>query len=259
MSERLPTTPRARLVEIFSSIQGESELIGHRQLFVRFFGCNLRCDYCDSPETLVAAANAGPCRVEQTPGRGDFALLPNPMAPEAVVAAVAALARTRHHSVSLTGGEPLLHVRFLEQLLPALSARGLRLYLETNGTLPAALARVLAWIDLIGMDIKLPSVTGDGHRHWLPEHRAFLELARQRTVFVKIVVSAGLSEAELQEAVAMVAAVDRAIPVTLQPATPVAAVRAPTAAQLLDWQALALAHVETARVIPQAHKMMGAL
>jgi pyruvate-formate lyase-activating enzyme len=46
--------PTARVVEVFSSIQGEAELVGVRQIFLRFFGCNLRCGWCDSPETLTA-------------------------------------------------------------------------------------------------------------------------------------------------------------------------------------------------------------
>src|SRR3712207_3191727 len=67
---------RARVVEVFSSIQGESELVGLRQVVVRFFGCNIRCDYCDSPETLTGKPK---CRVERTPGRRDFLVVENPV------------------------------------------------------------------------------------------------------------------------------------------------------------------------------------
>jgi organic radical activating enzyme len=40
---------KARINEVFSSIQGEGKLIGRRQVFVRFSGCNLECNYCDTP------------------------------------------------------------------------------------------------------------------------------------------------------------------------------------------------------------------
>lgn len=251
--------PRARLVEIFSSIQGESELVGYRQIFLRFFGCNLRCDYCDSPEALGAANAPVDCRVEQTPGRGDFRRLANPVTLGDVREAVALLNQVRHHSVSLTGGEPLLHTRFLEALLPEVRALRLRVYLETNGTLPAELERVLAWVDLVGMDVKLPSVAGSGSAGLLARHRDFLEIARQRRVFVKMVVGHTTPPSEVEAAVRMVAAVDRTIPVTLQPVTPLrSGVVAPSAAQLLDLQALALQHLETVRVIPQTHRMIGA-
>ena len=38
----------AYISEIFSSIQGEGLYIGERQLFIRFCGCNLKCDFCDT-------------------------------------------------------------------------------------------------------------------------------------------------------------------------------------------------------------------
>ena len=37
-----------KINEIFSSIQGEGLYIGSKQLFIRFCGCNLKCNYCDT-------------------------------------------------------------------------------------------------------------------------------------------------------------------------------------------------------------------
>lgn len=250
--------PQARLVEIFSSIQGESELIGYRQVFLRFLGCNLRCDYCDTTESLAAGQAPPPCRIERTPGRGDFAYQENPISPEAVRDAVARLLEVRHHSVSLTGGEPLLQADFLAALLPALHDLGLRVYLETNGSLPDRLSQVLDGVDIIGMDVKLPSVAGESAAGLLARHREFLALARRREAFVKIVVGDATPDAELVEAVRMVAGVDPAIPITLQPVTPRGpAACPPPASRLLEMQALALRHAGSVRVIPQTHKVMG--
>lgn len=254
---------RARVVEVFSSVQGEAELVGYRQVFVRFFGCNIRCDYCDSPETLTGKPA---CRVERTPGSRDFLVLANPVPRERLTEIVRGFLGVRHHSLSLTGGEPLLHARFCERWLPEVRALGLRVYLETNGLLPEHLERVLPLIDIIGMDVKLPSATDvDAERVW-ETHRRFLEVARQGQasarphLFVKLIVTPGTTDAELDRVTELLAAVDASIPLTLQPVTPFALVTAaPTPAQLLDLQARALRTLEVVRVIPQTHKLMDQL
>jgi 7-carboxy-7-deazaguanine synthase len=94
-----------------------------------------------------------------------------------------------HDSISKTWDEPLLHAPFFREFLPQIrSTTGLPIYLETGGHRPEQLAMILPYLDSVGMDLKLPSVSGESR--W-QEHTKFLELCKKSDlqVFVKIIVS----------------------------------------------------------------------
>jgi 7-carboxy-7-deazaguanine synthase len=247
------------VTEVFSAIQGEAALVGHRQVFLRLTGCNIRCAYCDQPEALERLP--GPCRIEHTPGRRDWEHRESPLLLDDVVESVDRLWRALpHHSVSLTGGEPLMQSRALAQLLPELVSRGHRVMAETNGMLTGSLARTLPWLTYVSMDVKLHSV--DGQRVDLATHRRFLNAAcdSRTTTWVKIVVGASVDLGEFDSAISMVADCAGSAEVFLQPVTPFAAVTdAPTPDQVLDLQARALRRYPHVRVIPQTHKAIGQL
>lgn len=239
------------VTEIFSSVQGEGLLAGCRQVFIRLHGCNLACSFCDT----VSCAEPAYCRLELTPGRGDFKLLPNPLKAEDVAAAAAAFDLSLHHSVSLTGGEPLLHTPFIRELVPLLKGTRRGIYLETNGTLPDKLSEVIDLIDIVAMDFKLPSVTG------LPpfwdEHRLFLEIAASKETYVKIVVGEETTYKEIEKAAGLIKSIADGIPLIIQPVSPTRGIRGISPARALDLQRQALKKLVDVRIIPQTHKMMG--
>jgi 7-carboxy-7-deazaguanine synthase len=245
----------APMVECFSSVQGEGVLVGLRQAFVRFSGCNLSCSFCDTPGMTRTPEE---CRLELTPGRRDFFGVPNPVGCDRIVALIESWTAGWpgiHHSISLTGGEPLLHGALLLDWLPRLK-KLLPLHLETNGTLPDALEPLIEQLDFIGMDIKLPSASGC--RDLWEKHRDFLKIASAKSAFVKVVVDRGTEDWEIERCCAMIAGIDAAIPLILQPMTlpdggiPISPLR------MLEFQELCGALREV-RVIPQTHKFMGQL
>lgn len=199
-----------RLVEIFPSFQGEGILAGVPQVFLRLAGCNLDCSYCDTPE---ARREARECRVWGW--EGILEDVSNPLPVGLVLRRVTGLWGPGMHSVCLTGGEPLLQAEALEEFLPRLREKGMVIYLETNGTLPAALEGVLPWVDWIAMDLKLPY--SQGGRDFLDLHREFLRLASRRDVFLKVVVGEETPEGELERFCRGTAAVSPDIPLVLQP------------------------------------------
>lgn len=245
----------AEMVEIFSSIQGEGPLVGLRQVFLRFHACNLACIYCDTP------GNACPesCAIEATPGRRDFIQAPNPITVERIVAL---LDRWQggwpaiHHSISLTGGEPLLQYEILREWLPELRSR-LPIYLETNGMFHHALAGLIDLLDYISMDIKLPSTSG--YKELWDAHRQFLEISRRKNVFVKTVISEATEDWEIARTAELIAAVDGAIPLILQPITQQNGVIGISPLRTLELQEIAAGFLSQVRVIPQTHRFLGQL
>ena len=241
--------------EVFSAIQGEGAHVGRRQVFVRLSGCNIRCSYCDQPEALEL--RPGPCRIEQTPGRRDWSNVSSPLPIDAVGRAVDQLWRgVRHHSVSVTGGEPLAQSGRLADLLSLME--GKRVHLETNGTLVAGLRRVIDRVDEVSMDLKLTSV--DGQDVELETQRRFLIVAAERDVAVKIVLGPRTDADELVAALKMVSETAPGASVFLQPVSPFGTVdAAPTPDQVLEWHDRALALHADVRVVPQTHKLIGQL
>lgn len=261
MNIKLADRSTARLIEVFSAIQGEGLNVGTRQIFIRFAICDLRCHYCDSAHTWVAPSE---CRVEITPGLRDFEMHFNPVDINTLVAWVERQnVPGLHDSISLTGGEPLLHSPFLERFLPQVrSATGLPIYLETGGHRPAQLPTILPYLDSVGMDLKLPSVSGE--ERW-EEHAKFLQSCYQSSVevFIKIIISGQTATVDLERAAQLVATVSPEIPVFLQPVTPLDSdnelILTPTPAQVLTWQAQMKRALKYVRAIPQTHKMINQL
>ena len=267
----------APIVEIFSSIQGDGILVGERQVFLRFAGCNLCCAYCDTPGAQVVPlfarietpsspplpqAGVGPS-TEHSPAFSD---IPNPLTPSDIADAIRRIARPQpglHHSVALTGGEPLLHADFLSELLPILGNLGIKAYLETNGTLAEELVKVIEHIDVVCADIKLPSSTHEAPQ-WESHERFLFALAASedpaRLDFWKCVVTADATPDEIACAAQLIASVDPELPLILQPATPTRpGITAPSPAHMLHLQAIAKRALPNVRIIPQTHRLGGYL
>lgn len=236
------------LVEVFSSIQGEGKYVGYRQVFVRLAGCNMKCEFCDTPSSRNDVAFG---QIETAPGKRVFLAAENPVTIDRLAAYINQLLIEPHHSVSFTGGEPLCQAGALAKLAQKVTGA---VYLETNGTLPDELAEVLPYVDIISMDVKLPSTSG---REYWSEHIRFLQLAQQREVFVKIVLTAETADDEFARAIELVAAVKPSIPLILQPVSPVEGVKAISPADVLKRQSEALQSLKDVRVIPQTHKFLG--
>ena len=235
------------VIEIFSSIQGEGKYVGCRQAFVRFADCNLRCAYCDTDYRRHET-----CSVETHAGSMRFDTIPNPIALETLVATVKRLmSEVPTHSLSFTGGEPLLHTQFIKKAADRLD--GVKIFLETNGTLPGELERVIDVVDILSVDIKMPRSIGG--TDLFDAHREFLKIARRKEYFIKLIVDGEMTPEEFMAAVEFIAAEDRNALFILQPVTPVGIIRAARPEMILRYHMEAAKRLSDVRVIPQTHRL----
>lgn len=225
----------AKILEIFNSIQGEGAYAGTRQVFVRFFECNMHCVWCDTPASI-----------------GDTTRNYKQKTLEDVFQSIQEEWTPATQSVSLTGGEPLLQKDFINALTPLLKQRNMPVHLETNGVLPDALAGVIGGVDVVSMDLKLPSSTKC--RPYWAEHEAFLEIAKQKEVFLKTVISSQTEQEDIEKAVAVVAKVIPEALFILQPNT--YDLSDGVLKKCYAFEEYCAARLKNVRILPQMHKFM---
>ena len=220
---------KARITEVFDSVQGEGIYLGEKQIFVRFFNCNLSCAYCDTKLDRFTEYE------------------PNELFEEIK------LYRDKFHSISFTGGEPLLYADFLEAILTLTSEYGHKHYLETNGTLFSELEQLIDQIDFIAMDLKFPSSTGMGNLWQM--HRKFLKIAAKKEVFLKAIICQATKQEDLKEALALIKEISPASVLVLQPNN--YDDQSVLYKKLLNFKEIASQQGVTTCIIPQIHKIAG--
>ncbi len=99
-----------KINEIFYSLQGEGASMGQPRLFIRFSGCNLSCDFCDTKYHVESH--------EMTEEEKELL--------------------RKHPLWCITGGEPLLHQQDILNLIRAY--RPVFVEIETNGSVALTLA-----------------------------------------------------------------------------------------------------------------------
>lgn len=111
MSEKIKKIERPMISELFLSLQGEGPLTGRPMFFIRFFGCNLKCSFCDSKRARDFPERAIPFPTE-------------PFIPPQIV------------DIVFTGGEPFLKdLRAIAAEIDRIhgDSRTFRYHVETNG------------------------------------------------------------------------------------------------------------------------------
>ncbi len=244
-------------LEVFSSFQGEGPRVGTREIFVRLARCDLRCAFCDTPESYPTPDSV---RFQVTPGGERDEIVPNPVDVGELVRAIARLDDPPglHEGITITGGEPLLHPQAVIEIAKGAHGLGLRVQVETGGHRAGALRHVLEHVDGVTPDCKLESACL-APTPWEAHGETYRLLeAAGKAVAIKAVVAATTPVEEIAEAAAFCAEHAPSCPLVLQPVTHrPGAPATPTVSQVFRLHAAAgLVHPDV-RVIPQVHTAMG--
>lgn len=141
-----------KVVEIFTSINGEGRRAGQLALFIRFQKCNLHCSYCDT-----CWANTDSAAYTE--------LTEDELYDE--------IKKSGIRNITLTGGEPLLQPEISVLLHKLVADDALSVEIETNGSISIEKFSRLKNPPLFTLDYKLP---GSGMEKYMKvENFAYLK------------------------------------------------------------------------------------
>lgn len=228
---------KAPIIEVFSSFQGEGPLIGQRQIFVRFAGCNLNCSYCDTQDSK--SKNAGTL-----------------MSVREVVSKINEILTPDCATISFTGGEPSLYPDFISEVSKNFN---LKIMLETNGTLPNNID-LIEQLDIVSLDIKLNEHFDDefDKNIFINEIKSLnLLISKSISVYCKVVILPSTKIKSIREVIEKLSenVLSKSnIQIIIQPSSP-----------LSDWKGLNFKLFEFSEIvgqyfevstIPQIHKIL---
>ncbi|MDR2105666.1 MAG: 7-carboxy-7-deazaguanine synthase QueE [Deferribacteraceae bacterium] len=232
----------APINEIFASIQGEGKFAGASQIFIRFAGCPLHCFYCDTDYTPKKYLTIGAKSYINPISCSELKELLRGFEPE------------KYHSVSFTGGEPLLYTEFIIDAAFTLKSWGAKSFLETSGRCIVELERAAPAFDYISLDLKgAESYSDDIYKGW----RSLVKAASnfRDKLYFKLVLRGDSADELGYKAVQAAGELLKSFgfcELWLQPID-----NRFNLATILDWQRILKNEGVDGRFLPQIHKLLG--
>jgi 7-carboxy-7-deazaguanine synthase len=238
------SSTRAKISEIFTSIEGEGTLFGTKTMFVRLAGCPLRCRWCDTPYALPIDSGF------------DYTI-------EEVKELISKCLRPNTYKVNFTGGEPLVQYEAVVELAKFVRQKGLKIYLESACYDAWRFAKVLPYIDLCKVEFKLKDSKVVHKEHYDNLIKNELECLKQainsgKTTYIKVVVTNSSNLDEFQEMVYEVFRITQPSQLAGFIIQPSHTVDEPTLDALFGFYDAVYPLYDQVRIVPQLHKIMGA-
>ncbi len=228
------------VAEVFFSYQGEGIYAGQPQIFVRFSGCNLRCNYCDTTKALTATADKD-TKYFTAQALSEYILNIYEKNKKLF------FNKRGKPVISFTGGEPLIYAEFLTELFRKYIKKIFSIYMETNGSLPEQIKKIYKYCDVVAMDIKFKSACGTD---LLKKHKEFLEICKDKA-FIKTVITEDTKKEEFIKAVELISKTSKKIKFVIQPSGFDDVINK----KVFEFYSIAVNKLEDVRILPQLHKL----
>jgi 7-carboxy-7-deazaguanine synthase len=243
--QRTENKARARVSEIFTSIEGEGIFVGKKTLFIRFSGCYLKCRWCDTKYALPLDSGT------------DYQI-------DEIKDLIIKELRPFTYKVNFTGGEPLLQTEAVIELADFIKKHtNLKTYMESSCFDSELFSKVLPYIDICKVEFKTDDskvVEDEEYDNLISNEIKCLELAVEsnKATYIKIVVTNSTNLESFKNLVYNISKKIKPSDILGFIIQPSFGIDQPTVNKLLDTYDIVQPMFPEVRIIPQLHKEIGA-
>jgi 7-carboxy-7-deazaguanine synthase len=243
--QRTENKARARVSEIFTSIEGEGIFVGKKTMFIRLSGCHLKCRWCDTKYALPLDSGT------------DYQI-------DEIKDLIIKELRPFTYKVNFTGGEPLLQTEAVIELADFIKKQTkLKTYMESSCFDSELFSKVLPYIDICKIEFKTDDsnvVEDEEYDNLLLNEIRCLELAVEsnKVTYIKIVVTNSTNLESFKNLVYKISKRIKPSDILGFIIQPSFGIDQPTVNKLLDTYDIVEPMFPEVRIIPQLHKDIGA-
>ena len=243
--QRTENKARARVSEIFTSIEGEGIFVGKKTMFIRLSGCHLKCRWCDTKYALPLDSGT------------DYQI-------DEIKDLIIKELRPFTYKVNFTGGEPLLQTEAVIELADFIKKQtNLKTYIESSCFDSELFSKVLPYIDICKIEFKTDDskvVEDEEYDNLILNEIKCLELAvgSNKATYIKIVVTNSTNLESFKNLVYNISKKIKPSDILGFIIQPSFGIDQPTVNRLLDTYDIVQPMFPEVRIIPQLHKEIGA-
>ena len=243
--QRTENNARARVSEIFTSIEGEGIFVGKKTLFIRFSGCHLKCRWCDTKYALPLDSGT------------DYQI-------DEIKDLIIKELQPFTYKVNFTGGEPLLQTEAVIELADFVKKQtNVKTYMESSCFDSELFSKVLPYIDICKIEFKTDDskvVEDEEYDNLILNEIKCLELAVEsnKATYIKIVVTNSTNLESFKNLVYNISEKIKPSDILGLIIQPSFGIDQPTVNKLLDTYDIVQPMFPEVRIIPQLHKEIGA-